>query len=256
MLIVQQAAFAAALLDPDAPLPPQAVAHHGQPPNRRFAVYRNNVIAGLIDALRAKFPATARIVGDEFFAAMARVYIARHLPRSKILHEYGDDFGAFIDTFEPATSLPYLGDVARLEDARIRAYHAADAVPLAPEFFQAIDPGDIGDMRCKLHPSFALIRSLHPVVTIWAMNAGEMPLRAIEDEGGEDAIIVRPESTVLVRALPPGGADFLAMLSEGATLSVAATHALACAPHFDLTANLAGLIQSGLVIACDKGARS
>ncbi len=33
----------------------------------RFNVYRNNIAASLTRVLRAAFPATARIVGDEFF---------------------------------------------------------------------------------------------------------------------------------------------------------------------------------------------
>ncbi len=41
--------------------------------NRRFAVYRNNVAASLIEAMVQRFPAVCAIVGDEFFRAMARV---------------------------------------------------------------------------------------------------------------------------------------------------------------------------------------
>ncbi len=91
--------------------------------------------SSLIDALRTKFPATERIVGEEFFRAMARVFVIAHPPRSKILHTYGDDFGDFIAAFEPAAELAYLADVARLEAARTRAYHAADATPLTPADF-------------------------------------------------------------------------------------------------------------------------
>ena len=57
---------ATALLDPDLPLPPVLTSHtSGIGPCRSdFAVYRNNVVAGLINALRTKFPVTSRIVGD------------------------------------------------------------------------------------------------------------------------------------------------------------------------------------------------
>ena len=36
----------------------------------------------------------------------------------------------FLESFEPARGLPYLGDVARLEWLRHAAYHAADQAPL------------------------------------------------------------------------------------------------------------------------------
>ena len=39
--------------------------------------------------------------------------------------DVGEAFAAFIQTFEPASSVPYLADVARLEHLRTLAYHAA-----------------------------------------------------------------------------------------------------------------------------------
>ena len=46
-----QTAFAAALLDPDLPPPDRLIAWNGSDPARRFAVYRNNVVVSLVDAL-------------------------------------------------------------------------------------------------------------------------------------------------------------------------------------------------------------
>ncbi len=184
-------------------------------------------------------------MGDEFFAAMARVYVTAHPPTSKILHTYGDDFGDFVAAFEPAAELAYLPDVARLEAARTRAYHAADAKPLGPNDFAGIDPQAIGSLRLALHPSLQLVRSRHPVVTIWAMNAGEAELGPVDFDVSEDALVLRPDLAVVVRTLPPGGAAFLLALSAGAPLAEAAEAALANDPRFDLAVNLAGLIGSG-----------
>ncbi len=253
-----QTDFAGALLDPDCPVPHGLIAHNSDRPQKRFAVYRNNVVAGLINALRAKFPAARRIVGDEFFAAMASIFVMAHPPRSKILHTYADDFGDFIAAFEPAAELVYLADVARLEAARTRAYHAADAAPLMPADFGNIAPEAIGALRVALHPSLHILRSHYPVVTIWSMNTGEAELGPVDDTVAEDALIVRPHLQVTVRALPPGGAVFVAALSNGATLAEAAGHATAESPRFDLTGNLAGLIGSGAVtgFSFSEGTRS
>lgn len=242
-----QTEFAAALLDADRALPAGLTSHSSPRPVRRFAVYRNNVVASLINALRTRFPATQRIVGDEFFAAMARVFVTQRPPRSIILHRYGDDFGDFIDSFGPAADLPYLADMARLEAARTRAYHAADATPLSAADLAATKYDDIGAMRFTLHPSLEILRSPHPVVTIWSMNAGEREIAPIEDAGAEDALVLRPHLQVLVQRLPPGGADFIAALQAGHSLAAAADHAMACDPGFDLAANLAGLIGAGAI---------
>lgn len=244
-----QTDFTRALLDPDLPPPDTLTSHTGRQPQKRFAVYRNNVVVSLINALRARFPATERIVGEDFFAGMARLFVTAHPPRSKILHTYGDDFGDFIATFEPVSTVPYLADVARLEAARTRAYHAADATPLGPDDFAGITPEAVGLLQLTLHPSLQILRSRHPVVTIWAMNTGEMELGALDDNAAEDALVLRPHLDVTVRTLPPGGAAFLDALAHRYALGEAAERATANAPRFDLTANLAGLIGSGAVTA-------
>lgn len=238
--------FAGALLDADRPLPAAVTSHGARAPQKRFAVYRNNVVVGLVEALRAQFPATERIVGTEFFAAMARVYVVSEPPRSPILVNYGGGFPGFIEQFEPAAELPYLADVARLEIARTRAYHAADATPLDPSRWEGLDPGALVGGRVTLHPSLQILRSLYPVVTIWAMNSGDAEPASIEDCGPEDALVVRPHLDVAVRRLPAGGAAFLHALASGSSLGDAAASATADHPAFELAANLAGLIGAGL----------
>ena len=71
----------------------------------------------LIDALAAVFPAVQRITGVEFFRAMARSYMRETPPRSPLLFEYGHDFPLFVERYEYASQMPWLGDVARLERA-------------------------------------------------------------------------------------------------------------------------------------------
>ena len=77
--------------------------------------------------------------------------------------------------------MPYLADVARLEAARTRAYHAADATPLDAADFGGIAPDTIGSLQVTLHPSLEILRSRHPVVTIWSMNAGETELAPVDE---------------------------------------------------------------------------
>jgi hypothetical protein len=247
MLASFETLFADALLNADRPIPRGIIAHNAAVPARRFAVYRNNVMVGLAKALRSRFPVVEKIVGEEFFAAMARVFVTAQPPRSPLLSAYGDAFPAFIAAFDPARELPYLADVARLEAARTRAYHAADATPVDAGRFAALDSESIGAIRIDMHPSAEIVRSPHPIVTIWAMNSAEQELAPIADWRGEDALAARPGLDVQVRTLPPGGAAFLLALAAGRPLGDAAEAALADDPDFDLTGNLAGLIGSGLV---------
>jgi len=247
MLTPFETSFADALLNADRPVPRGVTAHNTAVPLRRFAVYRNNVVTGLAKVLKNRFPVVEKIVGEEFFAAMSRVFVTERPPRSPLLATYGDDFPAFIAAFEPARELLYLADVARLEAERTRSYHAADAAPLNAGGFAALDASDIAGVRFDIHPAVGIVRSSHPIVTIWAMNSGERELAPIEEWRGEDALIARPYLDVEVRALPPGGAAFLLALAGGRPLGDAAEAALADNRNFDLTGNIAGLVGSGLV---------
>jgi hypothetical protein len=247
MLAQFETSFADALLNADQPIPYGITGHNAAIPSRRFAVYRNNVVVGLGKALKSRFPVIEKIVGEEFFAAMARVFVKAQPPRSPLLATYGDDFPDFIATFEPARGLPYLADVARLEATRTRSYHAVDVTPVGAEHFATLDCHAVEAIRVDMHPSIGIVRSAYPIVTIWAMNSGEQELAPIENWRGEDALVARPYLEVEVRALPPGGAAFLLALAGARPLGEAAGAALADDPNFDLTCNIAGLISSGLV---------
>jgi hypothetical protein len=97
---------------------------------QRFAVYRNNVTVGLVDALAARFPVIQRLVGVEFFRAVAREFARSHPPRSPLLFLWGEAFPDFLAALPSLADYPYMADVARIEVARGVAYHAADAMPL------------------------------------------------------------------------------------------------------------------------------
>lgn len=241
--------FGGAALDPVAGAPPGIA---GDDPGRRFAVYRHNVLGGLVRALEARFPVVRRLVGAEFFATMAAAFAARHPPRSPLMFEYGAGFNTFIAQFPPAAGLPYLADVAALELARGRAFHAADAAPLAATDFAALAARDIGDLRLVLHPSLSVLRSPHPVVSIWTAHQATGEPAPIAAWQAEDALVFRAGDAVATLALRPGEAAFLDAIAQLAPLSQATTAALTEASEFDVSIALARLIGGGLVVALQK----
>jgi hypothetical protein len=243
--------FAKALLDPTLAAPREIAGSEKSNVTRRFAVHRNNMVVGLVNVISACFPVVEKLVGQDFFAGMAGAFVKAQPPRTPVLATYGDEFPNFIDTFVPARDLPYLVDVARIEAARARAYHAADAASLGANELRGIDVDVLAALRVRLHPSLEIVRSDHPIVTIWAMNSGEHKLAPIGSWSGEDALVVRPYLDVEVRRLPPGGAAFLLALADGATLGAAADAAFAESEEFDLTVNLAQLLGSGVVCGTD-----
>jgi hypothetical protein len=245
----RQRGFAAALLDPKLAVPPGLVGPDGEGSPKRFSVYRNNVVVGLTEALQANFPAVCRIVGDEFFRAMARAYVAWEPPTSPILLDYGAGFANFIAGFEPVASLPYLPDVARIERAWTEAYHAPEAVALEPAALAAIPSDRVGDIRFAVHPSLRIVRSQFPVLTIWRMNVADGVPRPVDlESGGEDALVLRVAAEVEVRSMPLGGPEFVAALANGEALTEATKCAMNAYPLFDLSTNLAALISAGVFV--------
>jgi len=247
--------FAAALLAPDRATPADVGAHFGKSATRRYDVYRNNVTVSLIEALVAVYPAVQRLVGVDFFGAMARFHIRATPPSSPLLFEYGREFPAFIENYEHARPMPWLADVARIERAWLDAYHSADAEPLSAAALAAIP----GDRLCELifssHPATRIVRSQFAAVTIFAANRGGESVAEIDAAAAEDALITRPDSDVIVRHLPTGGADFLEALRSGQSLAAAASAALDAVPSFDIAANIAGLIEAGAFTAITLGER-
>jgi hypothetical protein len=90
-------------------------------------IHCHDGMVSLTDALAKQFPVCHALVGDEFFRAMAGIFIELSPRCAPVLATYGDDFADFIDSFPLARPLPYLGDVARLEAARTSAWQASDA---------------------------------------------------------------------------------------------------------------------------------
>lgn len=256
-----QAGFVRALKRPDAALPETVAAEDGKPAKRRFDVYRNNVAAGITEALRATYPVIEKLVGAAFFGAAARVYLDRHPPRSPLLFRYGEAFGDFLDSFPPAAGTPYLGDVARLEWARIQAYHAPDAEPLSIDRLARASQSpagaeaDVGALRFELHPSLALIASRWPIVSLWAASTGQGRSDDVDMKRPERALVIRPGLAVETLSVPLGGFAFMTALAAGRTLQQAAIAASEADPRFDLADHLKGLFSVGAVVSInDKAA--
>jgi len=215
---------------------------------QRFAVYRNNVTVSLIDALALRFPVIERLVGTDFFRAMAREFAQTHRPRSPVIIDWGESFPDFLAAFPPLVAYPYMADVARIEVARGQAYHAADAdsVPFAD---LAAGAGDPATLYLTLHPAVQVLRLGHPAVSIWAANQPGGPPLAPGTEGPEIALIWRDaQFNVPVAAIGPGDAAMIEAVQSGHTLMIAAELAAFAEPDHIPQTMLIRLMQAGAIV--------
>lgn len=214
------------------------------PRDPRFAVHRNNVVGGLVGALAETYPAVERLVGRDFFRAMAAEFVRAHPPRNPVLLWWGGAFGDWLAAFPPVSRLPYLPDLARLEWARCEACHAADAPPADPTRLTALPPEAAASARLIPHPSLRIVASRFAVVGLWADVTG--PRRGgVDPARPETALVARPDWAVETRALPPETAAFLTCVQEGLTLGALAEAAAAGA--FDLSEQIGAAFACGLI---------
>ena len=216
-----QAEFASALRDTDTPPPAFLRSPGGLQTSRRFAVYRNNVFSSLVNNLYDGYPVVAKLVGEAFFKGMASCFARTHRPQSPVMVFYGETFGDFIDEFPPASDLPYLGGVARLEYARRLALHSADQRPLDSELLSEVPIEQLLNQYLTLHPSVQIVESDQPIYSIWLRNMPGMEHNEIPDRG-ETVLVRRLAQQIEERLLPPGGAQFFAMIQSGHTLGQSA----------------------------------
>jgi hypothetical protein len=225
-----QRAIAAALLSGDTGGAAVMIDGHS-PPLDRLHIHRNTMLTALANALALTYPAVGALVGAEFFAQVARLFIQAEPPRAALLSLYGDAFPDFLARHEPVRVLPYLPDVARLE-------WAVECAARGP-----IDGGgppcadiDLGGTRLTFVPSLTLLRTVYPAQPIW---------RAVREQDGDalSRIDTAPAPAVLaiwreadgaaVISVGAGSAAFIEDLLASGTAESAINAAAAADPNGD-----------------------
>lgn len=238
-----QDAFAHALLASNAEPAVEVAALAAQP---AFAVYRNTVMKGCIDALQSNYPAVARLVGEEWFRAAAAVYVREVLPVDPTLLRYGAGFADFLARFEPAAELPYLHGVARLDRYWTKAHAAPDAGALDASAVARLAPEALAGTVLHPHPAARWAWFAEgPIYTIWSRNRADSAPEPDIDWRPEGALLVRPRDAVEWMALDAAGCVFLDACAAGGTLAGAAQAALEVQGNADLARLMSNLLEAG-----------
>ena len=238
-----QATFAAQLVGGDhADLAPHIVGD-SIPAEARLRIYRHHVGHSLGAALAATFPTVQALVGDDFFHALARDFVACELPTQPVLAEYGAGFSVFVADYGPARGLPYLADVARLDWALNVAFHAPANRRLAAADLSAIAAERLPSLTLGLLDGAALIGSDYPIDRIWHASQPGGSSDAVDLAAGRaDLLVLRRADDAAFFALRAGEAAFVASLIDGSPLEVAATSGQQADAAFDLSTAFARLL--------------
>lgn len=201
----------------------------------RLNIYRNNIFITLIETLQKLYPTIERLVGEEFFNAVAHEYIKQSPSATRSLRDYGHSFAEFLATFPPTQSLPYLPEVAHLE----WAYHAVLLEKNADLFdlnqLKAIAEDDYGNIKFKLHPASRLFAFQFPVLQIWQICQEDNTAEKIElAEDGENILVIRRQWEVTFEKLTTGEFALLSAFARGFIFEKACERALQADPNIDI----------------------
>lgn len=251
--VPNEAAWAQALLQTDARVPPGWVACNGSDARVRLNVYRNNVWASLSQAMADTFPALYNAMGDALFAYAARRYVQSQPPTDVILAHYGQGFAEFLAQLgspkdAPASALAW-PDVARLEYARVQCFHAADASPMDRSAWESVlrQPELLAHAVFTCVPGVQVVHSAWPICHLWLAWQEGLSEPEVLHNAPESALVCRQGWDVVVVPLSPALGQCVGQLLHGATLGEAARVGLHHAADFDLSLALSVLLQHGCV---------
>lgn len=242
-----QLAFSDGLFAPDLPRLP-FFAGSGETAMRRFARYRGNLVATWEKTMAAVFPVLEALVGEEFFAALARAYGHAYPSNSGDLNQFGNRFAQFLREFPHVAQYPYFPDVAALEWSLHRAYYAAEGTNgLDAAQLTAWSPEQLDATCFTLHPAASLLRSDFAVVQVWQAHQPGTDLEFPEQlNQSSHTLVYRPEWRPQVVALSPASYAALSGMVSGLTFGAALDAAFELDEAFDVAAHLQqclGLLQ-------------
>lgn len=179
----------------------------------RLSLHVRNFRAGLTGVLASIFPATARLVGDGFFAYAAAQFMAAHPPRDPVLAHYGEAFPGWLAAQSQLARLPFVADAARLE---WMLHILADRHPAAPIDLSSVS--DAADATFTLADGAALFAATSPASDLLDPDADSA---ALDMRAPCYLLLAAAPAGVLRIALSVREHSFLGMLSRGAPLSAA-----------------------------------
>ena len=130
----------------------------------RVHIYAGMYFGRIVEALGEDFPKVAAVVGADTFADLVRDYLADHPSTEPSIRHIGGAFPAFLKGHTPE----YLGDLARLEWARLDVFDSPDAVPLTLDELRRIPAARWPALGFALVPACARIVLDWPVHRLWA----------------------------------------------------------------------------------------
>jgi hypothetical protein len=220
-----QSEFTQAIFNPqrsaNAPIFRHILAKEGPDERERLEIYRSAIFSSFTRVLVEVFPVIVRLLGDDFFSAMARLYALEYPSVQPDLNQYGKQLPEFIEQFEPLKEMPYLVDVARLEWHWHELFYASDSPPFDFSHLATVDESEYEKVAIRLPYAARLLHSHYPAKRIWDQNQPRIsePDEIDLNEGEDYLIIWRSGYERRIEKLSSDQWLLLQSVGEGVTLA-------------------------------------
>lgn len=219
-----------------------------RPADGAMAVYRNTVIHGAVEALRANYPVVEQIVGAKMFQHLAVDFAVSCPPRNPVLAHYGHQLSEWLREQSWISDLPYLPDVATVEALHVGSLLAADADPLSVAQVESLCHAP--DDRLNLHPAVRFTWLQTPAMSIWLAHQQPVPSEIAPEWKAEGVLFSRPDSfTMHAPRIGRCAHRLLFGIRLGETVSASMAAASRLYPQEDCTAVFASLVNLGVFAA-------
>lgn len=187
--------------------------------DERLAVYVNGYPARVEESLEESFPAVAHLIGHRAMRELVARYVPALTRHSYNLNDVGAELASFLRRDPLSRQFPFLADLAQLEWAVARAFHAHEQAPLDVGPLATWTEAQWQHAVLRFQPSVALVCSRWPIRDLW--EARETPIEAIDIDlrGRPDRVLVRRAGfDVECESLPPDEAAAVTALLAGQRL--------------------------------------
>jgi hypothetical protein len=185
----------------------------------RLRIYQDGYPARVHESLAESYPAVARLLGEQEFAALARRFAAAVPLTSYNLDHAGAQMPTFLRGDALIRERPFLADLARLEWRVALAFHVAERPPLDPRTLGwTVD--EWASAALQFQPSVAVVSSRRPILAFWA--ARDVPGSPIDvdlDGRPEHVVVRRAGYVVRCESVSAGELLALRLLLEGRCLA-------------------------------------
>lgn len=220
----------------------------------RLGAYTGGYPARLEESLAETFPALRHVLGADTFHRLVHRYLPYVPAGIYNLNDVGGNLPAWLSGDESARAVPLAVDLARLELAVQRAFHATplpafDPAPLAAWTLEQWDAAVL-----RFQPAVVLVRSPWPIHDVWeARKQARDTIDIVVQGRPQNVVVYRVGFRVAAEIVAADEAALLELLLDGATLGCAMVRLETSEVTGEAVSRwLAGWVSRGLLAGCER----